>query len=724
LFLAQACLSGTDGQRHAHTRPFPAARARQQTLSNRVTAMLRTRALAFFFSLSFLLLAMGLPRAAPAKNEKDEWPPITPEELAMKDDPANPGAPAIILNREEHTDDLEDFQTEYYRIKVLTDEGRKYADIEIPFVKDVTTIEDLKARTVRPDGTAVDFKGQVFEKTVIKTGGLKFLAKAFTLPDVQVGSIIEYKYKARRPPWTRYTTSWILPRELTTRRAHFSLRPYAGRAIVWTWSGGCATRRARVSLRPSAGRAIAWTWSGLPANKAPERRKDETVHLELENIPAFPEEEYMPPADMLKPHVAFFYLSSFPGEKEVKTPDDFWKQFGKWVHKGTEEFIGEHKAVKRVVAEIVNPADPPDAKLRKLYARVQQIRNLSSEQSKTEKEEKQEKLKDNQDVEDVLKHGYGSGPEINVLFVALARASGIDAAMLYVTDRRRWFFQPNLLRWGQLSASVVQARVGSQDVFLDPGTRFCPYGLLPWGATDAKGLRPEKDGGVFVTSPNPRSTDAVFERKGVLQLDREGTLQGKAEVTFVGQEALRRRWENRDSDAAGRRKALEDEVKSWLPAGSSVELKDAPDWEQAAQSLRAEFQIRVPNFGVFTGHRVLLTPGVFQASRQYPFQSSTRVHPIYFAYPLQELDEVTIEIPEGYQVESLPTPRSKAFPFCRYGISRRSEGGKLRLERRLVMDGYFFPVEKYSALRVFYDAVRAGDEEQVVLKAVEGGQAK
>ncbi len=672
--------------------------------------------------LLFFVGALGLA-SRPGAGASD-WPPITPEELAMKDDPTNPGAPAIILNRDEHNDDVQHFQTDYYRVKILTDEGRKYANIEIPLVKDVSKVEYIKARTVRPDGTAVDFKGQVFEKTVIKTGGFKFLAKAFTLPDVQVGSIIEYKYKVRRPLWALYTTSWIVPRELTTRRVHFSLRPYAGRAIVWTWSGGCATRRAHLSLRSYAGRAIAWTRSGLPANKAPERRKDETIHLELENIPAFPEEEYMPPADMLKPHVAFFYLSSFPGEKEVKTPDDFWKQFGKWVHKGTEEFIGEHKAVKRVVAEIVNPADPPDAKLRKLYARVQQIRNLSSEQSKTEKEEKREKLKDNQDAEYVLKHGYGSGPEINVLFVALARAGGIDAAMLYVTDRRRWFFQPNLLRWGQLSASVVQARVGSQDVFLDPGTRFCPYGLLPWGATDTKGLRPEKDGGVFVTSPKPRSTDAVVERKGVLQLDREGTLQGKAEVTFVGQEALQRRLQSREADEAGRRKALEDEVREHLPAGSTVELTNQPNWEGPEEPLRAEFHIKTPNFGTSTGRRLLLPLAVFQANTKYPFQTTQRVHPIYFSYPFQTLDDITLEVPKGYEVESFPAARSKTFPFCRYEIARRSQDGTLRLERRLVMDGYFFPVEKYSALRVFYDAVRAGDEEQVVLKAVEGGQAK
>ncbi len=661
--------------------------------------MLRTRALAFFFSLSFLLLAMGLPRAAPAKNEKDEWPPITPEELALKSDPANPGAPAIILNREEHTDDLEDFDTEYYRIKVLTDEGRKYGDIEIPFVKDVTKVEDLKARTVRPDGTGVGFTGQIFEKVVVKARGVKFLAKTLTLPEVQVGSIIEYKYKIRRPSYALYNSRWIVQRELTTRKAHFSLRPYAGRPI-------------------------AWSWFGLPAHKAPERRKDKTIHLELENIPAFPEEEYMPLGDVLKVRVMFYYVSEFYGEKEIKTADDFWKQQGKWEYKAVEEFIGEHKAVKRVVAEIVNPADPPDAKLRKLYARAQQIRNLSFEREKTEKEEKREKLKDNENVEDVLKHGYAYGSQINYLFVALARAAGFEAAMVYVAGRHSGLFEPGTLSWRQLDANVVQVRLGSQEWYLDPATRYCPFSLLPWGETDTRGTRPEKEGGSFVNTPEPKSAEAVTERRTSLQLDGEGTLEGKVQVSFIGQEALQRRLQSREADEAGRRKALEDEVREHLPAGSTVELTNQPNWEGPEEPLRAEFHIKTPNFGTSTGRRLLLPLAVFQANAKYPFQTTKRVHPIYFGYPFQTLDDITLEVPKGYEVESLPAPRSKEFPFCRYEISRRSEGGKLRLERRLVMDGYFFRVQGYSALRVFYDAVRAGDEEQVVLKAEEAAQPK
>src|SRR4030095_15459842 len=83
--------------------------------------------------------------------QKSEWPPISTEELAMKDCPGSPGVPAIILYRESHVDDTKSFETHYYRIKIFADDGKKYADIEIPYLEKLAQIEDIRARSVRPD---------------------------------------------------------------------------------------------------------------------------------------------------------------------------------------------------------------------------------------------------------------------------------------------------------------------------------------------------------------------------------------------------------------------------------------------------------------------------------------------------------------------------------------------------------------------------------------------
>jgi hypothetical protein len=50
---------------------------------------------------------------------------------------------------------------------------------------------------------------------------------------------------------------------------------------------------------------------------------------------------------------------------------------------------------------------------------------------------------------------------------------------------------------------------------------------------------------------------------------------------------------------------------------------------------------------------------------------------------------------------------------------RTPEGSSVHMTRSLTVDNYSFPATAYSPLRVFFDSVRAGDEEQIVLRSAE-----
>ena len=159
------------------------------------------RARRFWYGLT-LVLSLCVPLAY-STSAGDDWLPIPPEDLALKDNPAQTGAHAMILYRESavnekyaSTDGA--YITEYVRIKVFTKEGTDEGNVEIPFRKESADIKDIRARTIHSDGSIVNFEGKPFEKTVEKRSGEKFLAKTFSLPDVQPGCIIEYKYRIDR----------------------------------------------------------------------------------------------------------------------------------------------------------------------------------------------------------------------------------------------------------------------------------------------------------------------------------------------------------------------------------------------------------------------------------------------------------------------------------------------------------------------------------------------
>ena len=662
--------------------------------------MARSRLIPFLVPICYVLLAAWVSLPARAG---DNWSVIPPQELALKDDPISPGAHAVILYRETKADHDFHHEWNYYRIKILTEEGRKYADIEILFDKDISRIEDIKARTVSPDGTVVRFRGKVFEKPVVKSRWLKYLAKTFTLPNVEVGSIIEYQYKLRWPDGIVLFPPWIVQTELSLLRGRFS---------VWPYSGGPQCRATRMPCFPPS-RRLVWS-SFLPPGKDLRREERGPYSLELKNVPPLEEEEFIPPKDELTMQVRFFYL-----EHGIESPEDFWQREGKERNKRIERFIGKRKSIERAVASLVSSSDSPEAKLRKLYARAQQIRNLTFERARTKEERKREKLRDNKSVEDVLKQGYGSSHEINQLFAALARAAGFNAMVVLIPVRSWRLFHPDVLDSWQLVADVVAVRLGPEELYLDPGTPFTPFGLLSWEKTGVQGVRPDKQGGVFVTTPQPASSDALVERKATLRLDTDGNLEGEGHIAFYGQEALERRLHAREEDEPGRREQVEEEAKAWFPPQAEVEIGKITGWESSEEPLRVEFTIKVPSFGVKAGRRLLLPLGVFQARDKVVFEHSKRVHPVYFPYPWQETDEITFQMPPGYRVEGVPEPQEVPAAFGRYEIRCEQQPDGLLFKRRLVVEGFFFQQEHYPALRYFFSKVKAGDEQQAILETAE-----
>jgi hypothetical protein len=167
--------------------------------------------------LSPLLCLLALFALLSPARASEDWLPVTQEELKMTSEPKASGAPAIYLYRQVDRDDDEFHEHNYARIKIFTDEGRKCADIEIPFVKGYENIKDIQARTIHPDGSIVNFDGKVYEKMIVKARGVKFLVLTITMPDVQAGSIIEYRFTRVLPHDYPFDSNWLLSEELFTK---------------------------------------------------------------------------------------------------------------------------------------------------------------------------------------------------------------------------------------------------------------------------------------------------------------------------------------------------------------------------------------------------------------------------------------------------------------------------------------------------------------------------
>ncbi len=174
----------------------------------------------------WVVAAVAMSGAAWAQQANFMAP--TPEELSMTSVPGYPGAAAVVLNREEITKDDLHAVFHYERIKILSKDGEKYANVTLPFVSTTEeygefggnekTLEDIAGRTIHADGTIIPLTGKPYLKVLEKGRDVKVQERVFTLPDVEPGSIIEYRYATRIADHRYEAPDWYIQGDLYVSR--------------------------------------------------------------------------------------------------------------------------------------------------------------------------------------------------------------------------------------------------------------------------------------------------------------------------------------------------------------------------------------------------------------------------------------------------------------------------------------------------------------------------
>ena len=625
----------------------------------------------------------------------EEWQPISPADLTLKDNPASPGAHAMILYREDVINAKAAWDDEYLRYKIFTQEGvSELADVSIPFNPAEGRIQDVRARTIQPDGRVENFDGKVYEKTVVKLGGLKFLAKTFTLPDVKPGSIIEYRYRTQRDPMYVWSIGWTVQEDYYTRLGRFAIFPDRDYGVP----------------------PLYYRVYGL-GGQGPKQQPDGSLALEVRELKGLDVEDYMPPDKALRARVSFFYKDISAAANE--SAEQFWRRIAKgWAEK-VDSFVNKKGALQAEVGRITSASDTPEVKVQKIFARVREIRNLAFEEEKSKKEAHQEKIKDNSNVEDVLKRGYGSSRDINYLFIGLLRAAGFSANEVRIAERNDTAFTPELQDTRQLTTDVVWLRAGDKEMYLDPASKFQPYGMLPWEETATSGVKLSKDGAEMVSTPVPTSMDATWVRHADLSLNEDGIAVGKLQVDYTGQFAASWRMDERNDDEAGRKKAFSNAVLAWLPSGSGFEVTTITNWDKLTEPLRVEGTVTIPGLGSAIGHRMLVPATIFHEGYSTAFVTAKRVNMVYFRYPFEEFDDMTFHAPAGFKIETVPEEKKINPGAVSYEIAGTQVGNAAEVKRHLRVNAILVPVENYPGLRAFFAGVKTNDDAQIVLRNAE-----
>ncbi len=627
----------------------------------------------------------------------------TEEEDAIVADPAAGAEHAVILAEEIGQDDAIGVlsRTTYHRrAKILSNEGRHLADIEIPLYSKEGSVKEWWGRTILPDGRTFETsEAELQEQSVLRKGWKEEirLLKA-SLRGVEPGAVIDYGYVLRDVN-ARFLRRVPLQLSWPVRSFTYWWRP---RLTQWGFGTCHLNLPTRLHVKCSM--------------------VDATYIVRGQDLPPIVEEPWMPPDAEVRAAAIFYYTYFSQGVAH------FWKLAAIHLEEEVARFLKPETKIHQAITEMDLPADDGiEARLRAAFdwigANVRNTGLLTAEEIEA-LSVKSDKKDGKADAEKILSVREASPWELDLLFLGIARSLGAEAHVVLTSERRKGGWEPNLLVLDQFSESLVTVREPGAPpgtaVLLDPGSGL-PYGEIPWWTSGTKGFLVDPSEWREVKIPHSEADSNVSETRAEMTLAESGDLwEVRWSRTATGQHWLDERRTLRQLSLAERSERLAEHC------GANGEFEIVSAVAPGLDDLGKPFQLRCEGElflaeALGTSEELALHADGAWIEDLPEFTSQTRVHPLVFSFPRVDTTVLEVSAPRGFSAVDPPDPVSidSLFGLFTRTVSRTDDG--YRVERSLTLRLQDLPAHSYDGLRRFLDRVRLADRTPLRFSAKGGG---
>jgi hypothetical protein len=274
-----------------------------------------------------------------------------------------------------------------------------------------------------------------------------------------------------------------------------------------------------------------------------------------------------------------------------------------------------------------------------------------------------------------------------------------------------------------LGSFFAAVKMGEKWEFFNPSSYYAPYGLLGWATEGQTAMITDNKGPIWVPLGLASADKSTEKRSGKFKLLPDGSLEGEGRIEYTGHWATTIKNINRGDSDVEREKYLKDKLRSMILGSAEIENFTMENLDDPEKPVVYTFKIRVPDYASRTGKRLFFQPNVFERSSKPRFVSNTRKYDIYISYPYSESDDITLELPDGFSLESADSPMpikdKQGIGSDEVSMGVTKDGKTLVYKRKFSFgnDGYIqFPVSSYPILKQFFEAFNSVDVHQLTLK--------
>ncbi|MDP5077757.1 MAG: DUF3857 and transglutaminase domain-containing protein [Nonlabens sp.] len=639
----------------------------------------------------FLFLVVFIVSKTTAQNEKLENISIADFRTVSHLD-SNPNA--IFLYKKVHVEfskNGEQLRKVHNRILIKNEDGLRYATHRLRVYNESKLVREeiksLKGYTynlVKGDLKKDKLKSDaIFEEEIND----KWSRKSFTLPNVQIGSIIEFEYIVVSPFYA--VDDIIIQEDVPINQIDIVFSPpdYLNYRVI---------------LNPRSP-YIAELNTTNSNRKINFSKTKSSVSFQETNIPAMVNEPIAGNVDLFRAKMVLELVSQKNLNVGLMSYSTNWDDVSNNVYY-SNKFGKQVESKDFFQNDLVNLSITGSSEKQQLQDVINFLRSKVAWNYKYG-------IFTSDELESIYKAGNGNVADINLLLTAMLRSLGFDANPVLVSSKDNGI--PLFPTINGFDYVIVEAIMPSGEKFLlDATEKNSAPNVLPVRALNWEGRVLKNGETSYWTDLMPKEASKDLTILNVV-INKDLTITAKSQKRRTDYFAYRMRNELKDLDEDDYHEAITSN-KSGLTI-SDLEFIEKDD---LLAPLNYTYNFNYEDGLEIIGGKLFVLPMFHETTGENPFKLDERTLPVDLNYPISSKSIVSIKIPKGYVVESLPESVKATFNENQgiYSYIVEQKNDIIQVNTSFDLTQYLIFPKDYKMFKNFFSAMVDKENEKIVLK--------
>lgn len=649
-------------------------------------------------------------------SQETKFGKISKKELEEKYYPQDTSANAVVLYKKRRT---------HYDYNNLTGWSSKtvvHERIKL-FNKDGFDNANKKVRLYTRDGESesLSLKGYTYSLNQGKIKKTKLVSKEvfdeevsehwnsknFTMPDLKEGCVIEWHYTIHSP-FFWYINDVVYQYDIPIK--HMEADVQIPEFFQFKY---LSSRYYPINLKESSIQKNYATTTTTRSSNGLEAPQSNTTHnntnilqnvykTKLENVPALVEEPYTSNINNYRGIIKFEIVAYLPKYGQNKYYNTNWKDVTKNIYDSSffGEQLNKNNHFTSDLATITNGLESDQEKINGIFNLVK---------SKIKWNDQYGKYVSTKGIKNAYKEGVGNVAEINLTLVSMLREAGFNANPVLVSTRAHGIpLFPTTEGFNYVIACVEK---GNGTILMDATEKYSTPDVLPLRVLNWQGRIVREDG----TSSEIVLYPTKYNNKKIVvsgQIDEEGTVSGVMTNRYSKLYGLNFRDQYNSLSEESLISRLESKFGGIEIDGIRVKNK-----EDAFKPLVELIQFSKEGQADIIDNKIYISPLLFLTVQENPFTLEKRTYPIDYGSAWKDEIYVSLQIPEGFMIESKPEDISLELPdyLGSYSMNIDFKGNKITVKSKTNINQALIGADKYAVLKELYKQAINNQLEKIVL---------